>query len=167
MKKGCLIVAVCLCISLFAGCSGKSDPAPVKALEESPEMVKSIVSQIESVVPIENARAIDDFSVENEMGIALDDLTAFAGDVTNNQADCSFVFVALCKDGKAADVSKALEAYRQTMTSSLYLEFAAKVEQAKNARIVTSGNYVIMVISGVEGPSYDSVDQAISAALNP
>lgn len=167
MKKVCLVVALCLCVLLFAGCSSKSEPAPAKVLEESPEMVKSIVSQIESVIPIENARAIDDFSVENEMGLSLDDLTAYAGDVTNNQADCSFVFVALCKEGKAADAGKALEAYRQTMTSSLYLEFAAKVEQAKNARIVTSGNYVIMVISGVDGPSYDSVDQAISAALNP
>lgn len=167
MKKRCFIMVLCLFALLAAGCSGKTAPAPAKALEESAEMTKTIAAKIEAAVPVENPRAIDDFSVENEMGLSLKDLTAYAGDVTNNQADCGFVFVALCKEGKASDTAKTLEAYRQTMTSSLYLEFAAKVEQAKNARIVTEGNYVIMVISGVDGPSYDSVDQAISAALKP
>lgn len=165
MKKLCLMLAVCLCVAALAGCSGKQETVTAAKLEESADMAKTIVSKIEEVNPVANARAIDDFSVENEMGLSMDDLAAYAGDVTNNQADCSLVFVALCKEGKAASVSQALESYRKTMTSSLYIEFAAKVEQAKNARIVTQGNYVVMVIAGVDGPSYDSVDQAISNAL--
>lgn len=166
MKKLALFLALCMCISVFSGCTGKdASGGKTSALEESAEMVETIVSKIEKVNEVENARAIDDFSVENEMVLTMDNLVAYKGDVTNNQEDCALVFVALCKDGKAEAVKDELEAYRQTMTSNLYIEFADKVEQAKNARIVTSGNYAIMVMAGVSGASYEQVDKAINDAL--
>ena len=168
MKKFVLFLLLCMNIMLLSGCSGGDNSAQEEdaaALEESPEMVEAIVNKLEEVNRVENARAIDDFSVENEMGLAMDDLLAYKGDVTNNQADCALVFVALCQDGKADDVQKKLDAYRESMTSNLYIEFSDKVEQAKNARIVTSGNYVIMVMAGVSGVSYEDIDLAVTEVL--
>lgn len=171
MKKTAFFLALCTGMMLLCGCAGgEKDNAPqaaAKELEESPKMVETILGRIEEVNTVENARAIDDFSVENEMALTMDNLVAYKGDVTNNQADCALVFVALCKDGKAEAVKDELEAYRRTMTGNLYIEFADKVEQAKNARIVVSGNYAIMVMAGVSGPTYEQVDQAISSALQP
>lgn len=167
MKKIALLL--CMNLLLLCGCSGSGGNAfagDTDTLEESPEMVETIVNKLEEVNTVENARTIDDFSVENEMGLTLDNLLAYKGDVTNNQADCALVFVALCQDGKADAVLKELDAYRESMTSNLYIEFADKVEQAKNARIVTSGNYVVMVMAGISGVSYEEIDQVITEALN-
>lgn len=171
MKKFMLFLVLCMNIMLISGCSGGESSVSTgdtDVLEESAEMVETIVNKLEEVNTVENARAIDDFSVENEMGLTLDNLQAYKGDVTNNQADCALVFAALCQDGKADAVLKELDAYRESMTSNLYIEFADKVEQAKNARIVASGNYVIMVMAGVSGEvSYDDIDQAVTEALKP
>ena len=161
---------LCIYLMLIGGCSGSGSNASAGntvSLEESPEMVETIVNKLEEVNTVENARAIDDFSVENEMGLTLDNLLAYKGDVTNNQADCALVFVALCQDGKVDAVLKELDAYRESMTGNLYIEFADKVEQAKNARIVTSGNYVVMVMAGVSGASYEDIDQAVAEVLKP
>lgn len=170
MKKRVLLLLLCIYLMLIGGCSGSGSNASAGntvSLEESPEMVETIVNKLEEVNTVENARAIDDFSVENEMGLTLDNLLAYKGDVTNNQADCALVFVALCQDGKVDAVLKELDAYRESMTGNLYIEFADKVEQAKNARIVTSGNYVVMVMAGVSGASYEDIDQAVAEVLKP
>ena len=170
MKKRVLLLLLCIYLILIGGCSGSGSNASAGntvSLEESSEMVETIVNKLEEVNTVENARAIDDFSVENEMGLTLDNLLAYKGDVTNNQADCALVFVALCQDGKVDAVLKELDAYRESMTGNLYIEFADKVEQAKNARIVTSGNYVVMVMAGVSGASYEDIDQAVAEVLKP
>lgn len=171
MRKFMLFMVLCMNLVLLSGCSGGDgsvSTGDTDVLEESPEMVETIVSKLEEVNSVENPRAIDDFSVENEMGLTLDNLLAYKGDVTNNQADCALVFVALCQDGKVDSVQKELDVYRESMTSNLYIEFADKVEQAKNARIVTSGNYVIMVMAGVSGEvSYEDIDHAVAEALKP
>lgn len=167
MKKLTLLL-MCMNLILFGGCFDRGSNAPAEktdTLEESAEMVETITNKLEEVNIVDNARAIDDFSVENEMGLTLDNLLAYKGDVTNNQADCALVFVALCQDGKVDTVLKELDTYRDSMTSNLYIEFADKVEQAKNARIVTSGNYVVMVMAGISGASYEDIDRAVTEVL--
>ena len=66
----------------------------------------AIVTAIEAVNEVPNARAIDDFSMENEMNLTPDNIVAFQGDVTNDQADCALVFAAQVKAG-TADAVKA------------------------------------------------------------
>ena len=170
MKRFIVFMLLCMNTMMFVGCSGSNSNASTgdaDALEESSEMVATIANKLEEVNTVENAREIDDFTVENEMGLTLNNLLAYKGDVTNNQSDCALVFVALCQDGKVDSVKKELDVYRESMTSSLYIEFADKVEQAKNARIVTSGNYVIMVIAGISGVSYEDIDRAVNEVLKP
>ena len=62
--------------------------------------------------PIANPRALDDFSVENELMLTMDNLVGYKGDVTNDQADCGLVFVAQAKDGQVDAVKAELEAYK-------------------------------------------------------
>lgn len=136
------------------------------AEEANTALLESAVAAIEAVNPVSNPRVIDDFSVENEMNLTLDNLVAYKGDVTNDQADCALVFVAQAKEGTADAVKAELEAYRDTLAGNdLYAEFADKVAKAQDARVVAQGSYVVMVISGVNGPDYTAIDSAIESAL--
>ena len=122
---------------------------------------------MEEVNPIANPRALDDFSVENELMLTMDNIAGYKGDVTNDQADCGLVFVAQAKPGKAADVESELQAYKESLSANdLYAEFADKVALAKDARIVANGDYVAIVIAGIANPDYSAIDTALETALN-
>lgn len=125
----------------------------------------SIVSSIEAVNEVPNARALDDFSLENEIGLTMDNIVGFKGDVTNDQADCALVLAIQAKSGSADAVKTELEAYKESASSNLYAEFADKVAKAQDARIVVSGDFVVMVIAGINGPDYADIDAAIDSAL--
>ena len=148
-----------------------SEPASDSAESESTEEaqtanLESAVAALEEVNPIANPRALDDFSVENELMLTMDNLVAYKGDVTNDQADCGLVFVAQAKDGKAADVEAELQAYKDSLTANdMYAEFADKIAQAKEARTVSNGNYVAIVIASIGG-DYAAIDTALETALN-
>lgn len=193
MKK--LIPFVLCAAILLAGCSKEatsdststSEPASVSestAAEDTSEAasestdsaateeaqtanLESAVSAIEAVNPIANPRVLDDFSVENELMLTMDNLVAYKGDVTNDQADCGLVFVAQAKEGKAADVEAELQAYKESLSANdMYAEFADKIALAKDARIVTNGNYVAIVIASIGTGDYAAIDTALETALN-
>ena len=145
------LAAAALFATLLAGCgSGASSSASASSeaasstaseaastdassTEEATASVDlgAIVTAIEAVNEVPNARAIDDFSMENEMNLTPDNIVAFQGDVTNDQADCALVFAAQVKDGTADAVKAELEAYKESMSSTLYADFADKVAKAR------------------------------------
>lgn len=192
MKK--LLSVLCasaLALTLLAGCSNaasSSTPAestdsaassePAASSEAAPAeedaaaadtadtaKLEAIVTAVEAVNPVSNSRALDDFSLENEIGLTLDNIVAFQGDVTNDQADCALVLAIQAKSGAADAVKVELEAYKESASSNLYAEFADKVAKAQDARIVVDGDFVVMVIAGVAGPDYSEIDTAIEGAL--
>ena len=133
--------------TIIGGADGETDIAVSD--EANTANLDAAVAAIEAVNPIANPRALDDFSVENELMLTMDNLVGYKGDVTNDQADCGLVFVAQVKDGKVDAVKAELEAYKESLSANdLYAEFADKVALAKDARIVTNGNYVAIVIAG-------------------
>lgn len=130
------------------------------------EKLSSIVSSIEAVNEVANPRALTDFDVQYEMNLTVDNIVAFQGNVTNNQDDCALVFAAQVQDGTADAVVEELTAYKDSLSSNqLYAEYADKIAQSEEARIVSSGNFVVMVIAGVGGPDYAEIDTAIESAL--
>ena len=192
MKK--LIPVILCCAMLLAACGSTADSTPaasestsvaasseettaIGSADGSTESVVSdeantanldaAVAAIEAVNPIANPRALDDFSVENELMLTMDNLVGYKGDVTNDQADCGLVFVAQAKDGQVDAVKAELEAYKESLSANdLYAEFADKIALAKDARIVTNGNYVAIVIAGIANPEYAPIDTALETALN-
>ena len=130
------------------------------------EKLSSIISSIEAVNEVANPRALTDFDVQYEMNLTMDNIVAFQGDVTNNQDDCALVFAAQVQDGTADAVVEELTAYKDSLSSNqLYAEYADKIAQSEEARIVSSGNFVVMAIAGVGGPDYAEIDTAIESAL--
>ena len=159
------LAAAVLFATLLAGCGSGASSSASASSETASVDLSAIVTAIEAVNEVPNARAIDDFSMENEMNLTPDNIVAFQGDVTNDQADCALVFAAQVKDGTADAVKAELEAYKESMSSTLYADFADKVAKAQDARIVVKGNVVVMVIAGVNGPDYSAIDTAIDGAL--
>lgn len=157
-----------------ASSDAASDTASESAAEDTGDATEAntanldaAVAALEEVDPIANPRALDDFSVENELMLTMDNIAGYKGDVTNDQADCGLVFVAQAKPGKAADVESELQAYKESLSANdLYAEFADKVSLAKDARIVTNGDYVAIVIAGINNPDYSAIDTALETALN-
>ena len=146
---------------------GDSETEIVVSDEANTANLDAAVAAIEAVNPIANPRALDDFSVENELMLTMDNLVGYKGDVTNDQADCGLVFVAQAKDGQVDAVKAELEAYKESLSANdLYAEFADKIALAKDARIVTNGNYVAIVIAGIANPDYTAIDTALETALN-
>ena len=151
--------------SIIGGADGETDI--VVSDEANTANLDAAVAAIEAVNPIANPRALDDFSVENELMLTMDNLVGYKGDVTNDQADCGLVFVAQAKDGQVDAVKSELEAYKASLSANdLYAEFADKIALAKDARIVTNGNYVAIVIAGIANPDYAPIDTALETALN-
>ena len=135
------------------------------AQEADTEKLSSIVSAIEAVNEVPNSIPLEEFALENDLGLTMDNILGWAGDVTNNQADCALVLAVQAKSGMADAVKAELEAYKEAISSNLYAEFADKVAKAQDSRIVVSGDYVVMVIAGVDGPDYSELDSAIESAL--
>ena len=135
------------------------------AQEADTEKLSAIVSEIEAVNEVPNSIPLEEFALENDLGLTMDNILGWAGDVTNNQADCALVLAVQAKTGMADAVKTELEAYKEAISSNLYAEFADKVAKAQDSRIVVSGDYVVMVIAGVDGPDYSEIDSAIESAL--
>ncbi len=135
------------------------------AQEADTEKLSAIISAIEAVNVVPNSIPLEEFALENDLGLTMDNILGWAGDVTNNQADCALVLAVQAKSGMADAVKTELEAYKEAISSNLYAEFADKVAKAQDSRIVVSGDYVVMVIAGVDGPDYSEIDSAIESAL--
>lgn len=188
MKKAfSLLLCAALAAALLCACGGSSDagtvgdgtaadsmavtpdtgnePAGGDAAEADTAKLDAIVTAIEAVNAIPNPRAYDDFAVENDLMLTMDNIVGFKGDVTNNGDDCALVLALQVKDGAVDAVKQELEAKKAEYSSNLYAEFADKVAKAQDARIVSEGNFVVFVIAGVGGPDYADIDTAISGAL--
>lgn len=143
--------------------------ADTGAEEAQTANLESAVAAIEAVNPIANPvdKENFDYHVQYMMMMTMDNIVAYQGDMTNNQADCGFVFVAQAKEGKVAEVEAELQAYKDSLSANdMYTEFADKMAISKEARIVTNGNYVAMVIASVDVGDYAAIDTALETALN-
>ena len=180
MKK--LIAVLCAAVlmtGLLTACTGsdsssaaQTDTSSAATSEESTETavadtakLESIVSSIEAVNEIPNSIALDDFMLENDLNLTMDNVLAYDGDITNDQADCGLVLAIQAKSGCADAVKTELEAYKEAASSNLYAEFADKGAKAQDARIVVNGDFVVMGIGSLNGPDYSEIDAAIDSAL--
>lgn len=162
MLKTVFIMAAA--VILTTGCGGKDNSG--QGADASKEVVISdVVAKIKEANPVVDERAIDDFALENEMGLVPDDIVEYEGAITNSQNDCALIFVAKAKDGKTRELKQALSDYLDSLTSNdLYVEFADKIEKTKEAKVLIYDDYVVLVIAGLD-TDYDSVVTAVNEAF--
>ncbi len=181
----CVTAALSACI--FAACGGSasstpasSTPAPSQAAQSSSSAASSVAQQaseknladilsaIEAVNPIDNPRDLDDFALENDYGMTMDNIQEFAGRMSNTQGNSGTILVVKAAAGKAADVKKELSTYQQNQVTywGNYAEFADAQTNAKEGRIVEKGDYVALVFAGTSEADYSAIDKVLDEALS-
>ena len=161
-RKIVTIMAMMIILSVFAACSQQKETTRENAVDVS---VDDVVSKIKSVNPVTDERAIDDFALENEMGLKPDDIVEYKGVITNSQNDCSLIFVAKAKEGKTREIKQALSDYLAGLSANdLYAEFADKIEKTKQAKVLVYDDYVVLVIAGLDVDNNDVV-KAVNEAF--
>lgn len=179
-----LLAAVLLAAVLLAGCGGgassASTPAASQPAASAPDTssaaasapaadsynLSDIIAAVEAVNPVANPREIDDFGLENTYLLTMDNVAEYAGKVSNDAANSALILAVKAVEGKAGEVKAELDAYKTELAEGgLYAEFADKEAQAKDARLVVKGDYVVLVIANTEGAQYADIDKALDEAL--
>lgn len=178
-----------LAAAVLAGCGGSSSsssssaasqaastPASSAASSEASSAAASsdgynlddIVSAIEAANPISNPLELDETALEFDMMLTMENVEEFAGVRSNDQGNSGTILVVKAAAGKAGDVSGELETYKQNQVAYYgnYAEFADGQAQIEEGRVVTSGDYVVLVFANTEGADYGEIDKAIDSALN-
>lgn len=163
MKKRIVIIAAALIIlSVCAACASSKETTREKTVDIS---IEDVVTKIKSVNPVTDERAIDDFALENEMGLNPDDIVEYKGVITNSQNDCSLIFVAKAKEGRTREVKQELSDYLAGLSANdLYAEFADKIEKTKQARVLVYDDYIVLAIAGLDVDNNDVV-KAVNEAF--
>ncbi len=163
MKKKIVIIAAALImLSVCAACGSSKEADPGKTVDVS---IDEVVSKIKSINPVADERAIDDFALENEMGLNPDDIEEYKGVITNSQNDCSLIFVAKVKEGRIRDVKQALTDYLAGLSANdLYAEFADKIEKTKQAKVLVYDDYAVLAIAGLDVDTNDVI-KAVNEAF--
>lgn len=159
MKKVFAAILACAVLTLTLAACGGSQKANAYDLN-------SIVSAVEAVNPVANAREVDDNFITLDMMLTKENVEEYAGKVTNDQADSALIIAIKAVSGKADSVKTELEAYKTNIsTGGLYAEFADKEAAAKDARIVQKGDYLVLVVANTNGADYAQIDTALDEAL--
>lgn len=184
MKK---ITAFCLTATLVAslltGCgeaastpaSESAAPSSVAApaasesaaVQVSGKSLTDILAAVEAVNPIANPRDLDDFALENDYRLTMDNIQDFVGKVSNDQGDAGTILVLKAAPGKGADLEKELVTYQKDQTNywGNYAEFADAQASAKEGRIVVNGDYAVLVFASLNDGDYAAIDKAVEEAL--
>ncbi len=165
MKKlGKMILVMVAAVVLTTGC-GEQKGSEQSAEAAKEVVISDVVARIKEANPVADERAIDDFAVENEMGLTMDNIAEYEGVITNSQNDCALIFVARANDGKTREVKQELSDYLESLTSNdLYVEFADKIAKTKEAKVLIYDEYVVLVIAGMD-TDYSTVTAAINEAF--
>lgn len=165
MKRiGKMLLVMVTAVVLTTGCGEQKDSG--QSTEAAKEVVISdVVARIKEANPVADERVMDDFAVENEMGLTMEDIAEYEGVITNSQNDCALIFVARANDGKTRELKQELSDYLDSLTSNdLYVEFADKIAKTKEAKVLIYDEYVVLVIAGLD-TDYSTVTAAINEAF--
>ena len=161
-KKSMALIMMTVILCFLAGCSSSGEQTQDSTVEVS---IDEVVDKIKSVNPVADERQIDDFALENEMGLDPDSIEEYRGVITNSQNDCALIFVAKAKEGKTRDLKNALSDYLTGLSANdLYAEFADKIEKTKQAKVLIYGDNVVLVIPGLNTDNEDVI-KAVNEAF--
>ena len=146
--------------------SGSDSQAQNVSKDANAYNLNDIVAAVEQVNPVANPRDVDNNFIQLDLLID-ENIAEYAGKISNNDDNSALILAIKAEEGKGGEVKKALEDYKASFSSNKMYQgdFANKLAQAENARIVTKGDYLVFVIANTEGADYAEIDKALDEAL--
>ena len=135
----------------------KPTAAPTATPAPTPEtsVVQSVWNEI-SALDMPMMTTVNDTLLSSIYGINASDLVEYVCKMPAMNTTATEFFIGEVKDGKMDTVKAALEARQDALDEEWNKNLPEQYELVQNYQLVTSGNYVIFVIS-------DQVDEAVSA----
>ena len=183
-KLSVIAVSAVLAVAL-TGCGGSASSAPssvssasasapasstaapaADTTENGTAALDSAVETLLAADPISNQFEIAAMNIEYDFGLKAEDVAAYKGVKSNDNGDAGLVLVVEAASGKAQDVVRALESYKQDQVAFYgnYAEFAQAQSNVENAIISSKGDRVVMVIASNECSA--DLNSAVDSALN-
>lgn len=144
MKRcGFLLAALALVTVLFAGCSSGQGEAEVKPNQPIEDIVASMAEELTLPMPAQ----VDDTMLKEIFYIDPADAASYAGQFAQVNVSSANVIIVEAKDSsKVETIQAALEKRQKDVMTSFEMYLEDQYEIAKNAKIVTKGNYVALLM---------------------
>lgn len=178
-----------LACAVLAGCgnsaSSSSAAASSEAVSSAPASSAAESASVESTVSAEiNGSGLDDavdtlleanpisnqfeltaMNIEYDFNISADDVVSYKGVRSNDNGDAGLVLVIQPAEGKADEICKTLETYKEDQVAFYgnYAEFAQAQKNVEDAVILGNDDMVIMVIASNE--SSGDLNAAVKSVL--
>ena len=180
MKKFlCLILCELMACSLLTACGSKT-PTESTESEAADLNLTDIVAAVEAVAPVAMAQELSpaiegsDAFMTDLFGLDLATVEDYYGKTTMVNVSSDVVLAVKAAPGQIDAVKAALEARRDAVAASFEMYLPDQYEKALAGRVVTKGDYALLVIGGDgqrvvdEGVDavYAEIDKAIDTALN-
>lgn len=159
MKKcGFLLAALALVMALFTGCNSGQGEAEVKPNQSIGDIMASMVQ--ESTIPM--AAEVDDTMLQEFFHIDPADTASYAGQFAQvNISSANLIIVEAKDSSKVETIQEALKKRQEDVMLSFEMYLSDQYEIAKNAKIITKGNYVALLM--VE--EVDKAEEMFNAAF--
>lgn len=160
MKKLVMFcLAACLCLACLTGCQQTTTaPAQDYSAEEILEAVRQAYG--DDYLP---SAAIDEEYLTNVVGLNLEDVEEFAGEMCMISTQPDRVLVLKAVEGKGADVETALN----DVLSSIQAEagfYPMNAAKANAAKVLRNGDYVCLLLVGAMDETSQTEEEAAAFA---
>lgn len=164
-----LTLALALSMSVLVGCS-KDDSS---SQSEAPAYdLAKVLETIETAAPVRMSTPVDD---EYLSYVGLDSALydTYAGSYCPVTPGVDIILVVKAKSDKVSDVQAVLESHRESVYKANENYVGALKDKAQAGRVVTKGDYFVLVIAGDETvvedqgveKAYEPIDTAIDEAF--
>ncbi|GEM_PF-3502567 len=172
-----MLMVVCMVVCVFTACGNKENAADANAVELN---LQDVVTAIEETAPVTMAQewspAVEGSTDYLTDLFGLDPATVedYYGKFTMVNTSSDTILLVKAVAGQKDAVVAALDAYRNGVAASQEMYLESEYLKAENGRVVTSGDYVLLVIAGDSNriangevnAVYEEIDVAIDAALH-
>ena len=174
-----LILCLLMAFSLLTACSSNAGNESTESAAVELDM-PAVVAAIETVAPVAMAQELSpavegsDMFMTDLFGLELTTVEDYYGKTTMVNVSSDVILLVKAVPGQVDAVKAALEARRDAIAASFEMYLADQFDKANAGRIVTKGDYALLVIGGdservANGELeavYAEIDEAIDSALN-
>ncbi|MEG2769975.1 MAG: DUF4358 domain-containing protein [Oscillospiraceae bacterium] len=153
------VLALALALSMFTAC-GKTANYDIK----------SVVAKIQETAPVDQPMDLDESLMADLIGVNMDNVEEFYAQQSSANTKSDIIVMIKSKKGKSADVKTDIENFKTAREEAFAMYDTTEAAKLASGRIVTKGDYVLLVVAGdnkrIENGEVDAVYAEIDTAID-